>query len=68
MSDGERKRRLAHRSEAHPMDADFPDAMEYGMPSRGGLGMGIDRLIMTLADAPNLPELALPPRRRAQRR
>jgi peptide chain release factor 2 len=48
------------------IDADFPDAMET-VPPRGDLNE-IDRLTMTLADAPNLPELALPPRRRAQRR
>lgn len=61
------KMRAAGDEEAHPMDEDFIRSLEYGMPPTGGLGVGIDRLVMIFCNQDNVRDIILFPQMKPEK-
>ena len=59
--EAQEKLRAAENKEAHPMDEDFIEMLEYGMPPAAGLAVSIDRLAMLLTDMHNIKEVIIFP-------
>jgi len=60
------RQRAAGDEEAHAFDADYIRALEYGMPPAGGMGLGIDRLVMVVADQSSIRDVILYPAMRPE--
>jgi lysyl-tRNA synthetase class 2 len=64
--DDQVRQRQAGNDEAQHFDADYIRALEYGMPPAGGVGVGIDRLVMLITGQPSIRDVILFPAMRPE--
>ena len=65
--EGQLKERERGDDEAHQMDENYINALSYGMPPAGGVGLGVDRLAMLITDSHTIRDVILFPQLRPER-